>query len=140
MQDAAHVDLGLSLMDAMVGFNKINQALIKNSLASLDKALCAPVTQFIYITMRPLHDRGYELEPLIDKLQAELRRIPTCVASCWGPSVEKERLMVGIVGWRDLEVGIWHFESEDLCHDYSYRLEMQPSMDRYSRPFHESGN
>lgn len=105
LQDAAHVDLGLSLMDAMVGPNKINQALIADALPTLERALSAPVTQFIYVTMRPLHDRGYELEPLIEKLQAELRRIPSCTASCWGPSVEKEKLMVGIVGWSNIEVG-----------------------------------
>jgi hypothetical protein len=106
MQDAAHVDLGLSLMEAMVGPNKIHQALINNPLSTLEKALCAPITQFIYITMRPLHDRGYELEPLIEKLQVELRKIPACIASCWGPSVEREKLMVGIVGWTNIEVGI----------------------------------
>ena len=107
MQDAAHVDLGLSLMDAMVGPNKIHQALISDPLSNLDKALRAPVTQFIYITMRPLHDRGYELEPLIEKLQVKLCKIPACIASSWGPSVEKEKLMIGIVGWTNLEVCIW---------------------------------
>lgn len=106
LQNAAHVDLGLSLMDAMVGPNKINQVLIDNPLSILEKALRAPVTQFIYITMRPLHDKGYELDPLIEKLQVQLRKIHSCIASCWGPSVEREKLTVGIVGWTTVEVWI----------------------------------
>jgi hypothetical protein len=104
MQEESYVDLGLSLMEAMSGPNIINQALISSSFSSLERALSAPVTQFIYITTRPLHDRGYELVPLIAKLQTELKKIPCCVASCWGPSTEKERLLVGIVGWTNLEV------------------------------------
>ncbi len=104
MQEESYADLGLSLMEAMSGPNIINQALITSSFSSLERALSAPVTQFIYITTRPLHDRGYELVPLIAKLQTELKKIPCCVASCWGPSTEKERLLVGIVGWTNLEV------------------------------------
>jgi len=139
MQDAAHVDLGLSLMDAMVGPNKIHQALVNNPLSTLEKALRAPITQFIYITMRPLHDRSYELEPLIEKLQAKLRKIPACIASCWGPSVEKEKMMVGILGWTNLEVSIHIFCSMG-CLTYPCRLKMWLSTDLCPLLFRESGN
>lgn len=141
MQDAAHVDLGLSLMDAMVGPNKIHQALITNPLSTLEKALRAPITQFIYITMRPLHDRSYELEPLIEKLQTKLRKISSCIASCWGPSVEKEKMMVGIVGWTNLEVkSISFFVSWGCLTLHPCRLKMWLLTDLCSLLFRKSGN
>ncbi len=104
MQHEAYPDVGLSLMEAMVGTNRINQVFIEDTSQSLEKALSAPLTQFIYVTMRPLHDREYELVPLIKRLQAEVWKIPGCISSCWGPSVEKDKLQIGIVGWTSLEV------------------------------------
>ena len=109
MQHEAYPDVGLSLMEAMVGTNKINQVFIEDAPQSLENALSAPVTQFIYITMRPWHDRGYELVPLIEVLQAELWKISGCIASCWGPSAEKDKLHIGIVGWTSLEVRFLFF-------------------------------
>ena len=129
MQEESYVDLGLSLMEAMSGPNIINQALITTSFSSLERALSAPVTQFIYITTRPLHDRGYELVPLIAKLQTELKKIPCCVASCWGPSTEKERLLVGIVGWTNLEVFVIFFLPRPLMTPIHFRTRIGPSTD-----------
>ena len=113
MQHEAYPDVGLSLMEAMVGTNKINQVFIEDAPQSLENALSAPVTQFIYITMRAWHDRGYELVPLIEVLQAELWKISGCIASCWGPSAEKDKLHIGIVGWTSLEVLVFSFFPSD---------------------------
>lgn len=127
MQEESYADLGLSLMEAMSGPNIINQALITASFSSLERALSAPVTQFVYITSRPLHDRGYELVPLIEKLQTMLKKIPSCVASCWGPSTEKEKLQVGIVGWTSLEVRIFVFSDSYKKLKFALRTSRKPS-------------
>lgn len=103
MADASYVDFIIPVMDSMVGTGEITQLLLQDS-EELVKALKAPLTAFIYITLRPLHDRAYELEPLVQKIRTELKTIPGCHGSCWGPSVERKNTEVGVVGWRSMTV------------------------------------
>ncbi|KAF5338962.1 hypothetical protein D9611_008822 [Ephemerocybe angulata] len=103
MGDASYVDFIMPVMDSMVGTGVITQVLLDDT-DELQKALTAPITAFIYITMRPLHDRAYEMYPLVEKYRQVLRTIPGCYGSSWGPSIERKNTEVGIVGWRSLEV------------------------------------
>ncbi|KAJ3514134.1 hypothetical protein NLJ89_g2545 [Agrocybe chaxingu] len=102
MEHEAYIDVALPVMEAMVGAGDITQVLL-NNLSDFERALSAPVTQFIQITMRPWHDKSYELLPLIEQLKKDLKTIPGCFVSCWGPSVEKDTVHVGIVGWNSID-------------------------------------
>lgn len=106
MSQASYADLILPLLDAMAGPYEVDQVILRTSRFHLLYALSAPITQFIYITMRPLHDVNYELVPLLDKLQKGLQCVPGCVASCWGPSTEKDKLEIGVIGWRSIQVNL----------------------------------
>jgi len=108
MEHESYVDVALPVMEAMVGHGDVTQVLY-NSLEAFERCLNAPITQFIYITVRPNHDRGYELVPLLEKLKRELKTIHGCLAACWGPSMENDSVQVGVVGWRSIQVRF------DLC-------------------------
>lgn len=113
MEDESYVDFIMPVMDSMVGTGSITQVLLRANLERLRKALTAPLTSFIYITMRPRHDREYELDPLIEKCRAELETIPGCIASCWGPSLHHDGIEIGVIGWQSMTVRILpldHFE------------------------------
>ncbi|KAF8158091.1 hypothetical protein B0H34DRAFT_674573 [Crassisporium funariophilum] len=99
MEHEAYVDSVSHVMEAMVGQGEITQVLL-DDVSAFTKAVSSPVTQFIYITVRPLHDRSYELVPMIERLKKELRVVPGCQASCWGPCVEQDTIQLGIVGWK----------------------------------------
>lgn len=103
MEEESYIDFILPLMDSMVGPGKISQIFLDHG-NDFQKAMLAPVTQFIYVTVRPPHDRSYEVEPLIVQLQEALKYTPGCLASCWGSSIENDHLEIGVVGWRSLEV------------------------------------
>ena len=103
MERVAYVDAVSNIMEAMIGAGEITQILL-NSPSDFELALTSPITQFIYITVRPLHDRGYELLPLLGRLKEQLKMVPGCLASCWGPSVEQDTVQVGLVGWNSLYV------------------------------------
>ncbi|KAF5360506.1 hypothetical protein D9756_004888 [Leucocoprinus leucothites] len=99
MEHESYVDFALPVMEAMVGPGEITQVLLSQHNEFL-KAVASPVTQFIYVTIRPRHDRNYELAPLVEKLANELALVPGCNGSSWGPSVEHDDMYVGVVGWR----------------------------------------
>jgi len=101
MEHVAYADAVSNIMEAMIGAGEITQILL-NSPSDLELALTSPITQFIYITVRPLHDRRYELLPLIGRLKEQLKMVPGCLASCWGPCIEEDTVHVGIVGWSSL--------------------------------------
>jgi len=101
MERVAYVDAVSNIMEAMIGTGEITQILL-NSPSDFELALTSPITQFIYITVRPLHDRGYELVPLLGRLKEQLKMVPGCLASCWGPSIEQDTVQVGLVGWNSL--------------------------------------
>jgi len=103
MEHVAYVDAVSHIMEAMVGAGEITQILI-NSPSDFGLAVTSPITQFIYITVRPLHDRRYELVPLLGRLKEQLKMVPGCVASCWGPCIEQDTVQVGLVGWNSLHV------------------------------------
>ena len=103
MEHVAYVDAVSNIMEAMIGAGEITQILL-NSPSDFELALTSPITQFIYITVRPLHDRRYELVPLLGRLKQQLRMVPGCLASCWGPSIEQDTVQVGLVGWNSLRV------------------------------------
>lgn len=105
MEHESYVDFALPVMEAMVGSGEITQVLLSQHTDFL-KAVASPVTQFIYITLRPRHDRTYELAPLIENLANELTLVPGCHGSSWGPSVEHDDMYVGVVGWRCISVGL----------------------------------
>ncbi|KAG2009905.1 hypothetical protein CC2G_012778 [Coprinopsis cinerea AmutBmut pab1-1] len=100
MEEESYMDFILPVTDSMVGAGRITQLSLDHG--DLQRALNAPVTQFIYITVRPLHDREYELQPLISLLQTELKIVPGCMSSCWGSSIEDDHLEIGVVGWRSM--------------------------------------
>ncbi|KAF9524294.1 hypothetical protein CPB83DRAFT_861560 [Crepidotus variabilis] len=102
MSQEAYADLVLPLLEAMKGPYDVHQVIMKVPSLDLVYALSAPVTQFIYVTMRPGHGINDELVPLIEKLQKGLEGVAGCIASSWGPSTEKEALQIGIVGWRSI--------------------------------------
>ena len=108
----AYVDAVSNIMEAMIGAGEITQILL-NSPSDFELALRSPVTQFIYITVRPLHDSYYELLPLLRRLKEQLEMVPGCLASCWGPSIEQDTVQVGLVGWNSLHVCDFLF----LCSD-----------------------
>jgi hypothetical protein len=103
MEHVAYVDVVSNIVEAMIGAGEITQILL-NSPSDLELALASPITQFIYITVRPLHDRHYELLPLITRLKEQLKMVPGCLASCWGPCIEQDTVQVGLVGWNSLHV------------------------------------
>jgi hypothetical protein len=103
MEHESYVDFALPVMEAMIGPGEITQVLPSQHTGFL-KALASPVTQFIYVTLRPRHDRSYELAPLVEKLASELTLVPGCHGSSWGPSVEHDDMYVGVVGWRCISV------------------------------------
>ena len=103
MEHVAYVDAVSNIMEAMIGQGEITQVLL-NSPSDFELAVTSPITQFIYITVRPLHDRHYELVPLLRRLKEQLKTIPGCVASCWGPCIEQDTVQVGLVGWNSLRV------------------------------------
>jgi hypothetical protein len=103
MADEAYVDFALPVMEAMIGSGDMTQVLLFQHHAFL-KAISSPITQFVYITLRPHHDRDYELEPLIKKLQSQLALESECYASSWGPSVEHDDMYVGLIGWKSESV------------------------------------
>ena len=103
MEHVAYVDAVSNIMEAMIGAGEITQILL-NSPSDFELALTSPITQFIYITVRPLHDRRYELVPLLGRLKQQLKMVPGCLASCWGPSIEQDTVQVGLVGWNTLHV------------------------------------
>ncbi|PPQ82173.1 hypothetical protein CVT26_008803 [Gymnopilus dilepis] len=105
MEHEAYVDLILPMLEAMDGSTQPSQILI-SSMSDFELALSAPLTQFIYITLRPWHDRGFELVPLVEKLKREMRGLQGCLSCCWGPSVEKDSLEIGVIGWRSVQVGV----------------------------------
>lgn len=102
MEHEAYVDFALPVMEAMVGSGEITQVLLQQS--NFFRAVSAPVTQFIYITLRPRHDRNYELAPLVEKLISESTAIPGHYGSSWGPSVQHDNMYVGVVGWGSISV------------------------------------
>ncbi|PPR05417.1 hypothetical protein CVT24_008031 [Panaeolus cyanescens] len=102
MTHEAYVDLVLPVMEAMNGPGDISQSEFED-FSDLQIALSAPITQFIFVNLRPLHDRAYELEPLITRLKKMAGTIAGCYAACWGPCVEKDSVEVGIVGWRSIQ-------------------------------------
>lgn len=104
MEEEIYAEAMLPVMEAMVGAGHMTQALLHHR-HDLMRALSSPVTQFIYITVRPRHDRGYELAPLIEKVRKELKTVPGCFGSSWGPSVENDDVQVGVIGWRCIQVG-----------------------------------
>ncbi|KAL9711187.1 hypothetical protein Ac2012v2_005727 [Leucoagaricus gongylophorus] len=97
----SYTDFALPVMEAMVGPGEITQVLLSQH-RDFFRAIASPVTQFINITLRPRHDRNYELTPLVEKLAHELTLVPGCHGSSWGPSVQHDDVYVGIVGWRSL--------------------------------------
>jgi len=99
----SYTDFALPVMEAMVGPGEITQVLLSQH-RDFFRAIASPVTQFINITLRPRHDRNYELTPLVEKLTHELTLVPGCHGSSWGPSVQHDDVYVGIVGWRSLAV------------------------------------
>ncbi|KXN88084.1 hypothetical protein AN958_07543 [Leucoagaricus sp. SymC.cos] len=99
MEHESYVDFALPVMEAMVGSGEITQVLLSDETDFL-QAIASPVTQFIYITLRPRHDRSYELAPLVEKLKSEMAQVPGCHGSSWGPSVEHDDMYVGVAGWR----------------------------------------
>ncbi|TEB39783.1 hypothetical protein FA13DRAFT_1751049 [Coprinellus micaceus] len=101
MQDESYIDFIMPVMDSMVGPGDIQQMRLRD-FQELEIALTAPVTAFIYITVRPLHDRGYELEPLVNMIRSELKTVPGYLGSSWGPSIADSNVEIGIVGWRSL--------------------------------------
>ena len=103
MQDESYIDFIMPVMDSMVGPGDIKQMRLRD-FQELEIALTAPVTAFIYITVRPLHDRGYELEPLVNMIGSELKTVPGYLGSSWGPSIADSNVEIGIVGWRSLRV------------------------------------
>ncbi|KAF9046390.1 hypothetical protein BJ165DRAFT_1471174 [Panaeolus papilionaceus] len=102
MTHEEYVDLVFPVMEAMNGPGDISQAVFDN-LSNFQVALSAPVTQFIFVNLRPLHDRAYELEPLITRLMKMVGTVAGCYSACWGPCVEKDSVEVGIVGWRSVQ-------------------------------------
>ncbi|KIK07940.1 hypothetical protein K443DRAFT_86101 [Laccaria amethystina LaAM-08-1] len=102
MGEEIYAEAMLPVMEAMVGAGHMTQALLHHR-HDLMRALSSPVTQFIYITVRPRHDRGYELVPLIEKVRKELKTVPGCFGSSWGPSVEQDDVQVGVIGWRCIQ-------------------------------------
>lgn len=98
-----YVDFALPIMEAMVGHGEITQVLL-NQHQDFFWAIASPVTQFIYITLRPRRDRSSELMPLLEELARELTLISGCYGSSWGPSVHHDNICVGIVGWRSVAV------------------------------------
>ena len=108
MEHVAYVDAVSNIMEAMIGAGEITQILL-NSPSDFELALTSPITQFIYITVRPLHDRRYELVPLLGRLKQQLKMVPGCLASCWGPSIEQDTVQVGLVGWNSLHVCVFLF-------------------------------
>jgi hypothetical protein len=103
MAHETYVDFALPVMEAMIGSGDMTQILLFHHHAFLE-AISSPITQFVYITLRPHHDRDYELEPLIEKLQSQLALESGCYASSWGPSVEHDDMYVGLIGWRSRSV------------------------------------
>ena len=99
----SYVDFALSIMEAMVGHGEITQVLLKQH-QDFFWAIASPVTQFIYITLYPRHDRNSELTPLLERLARELTSVPGCYGSSWGPSLQHDNVCVGIVGWRSAAV------------------------------------
>jgi hypothetical protein len=108
MEHESYVDFALPVMEAMVGSGEITQVLFSKQ-SEFQKAVASPITQFIYITLRPRHDRNYELAPLVEKLASELTLVPGCHGSSWGPSVEYDDMYVGVVGWRSISVCLVSF-------------------------------
>ncbi|KAF7768063.1 hypothetical protein Agabi119p4_7306 [Agaricus bisporus var. burnettii] len=99
MAHETYVDFALPVMEAMIGSGEMTQILLFHHHAFL-KAISSPITQFVYIALRPHHNRDYELEPLIQKLQSQLSLQSGCYSSSWGPSVEHDDMYVGLIGWR----------------------------------------
>lgn len=103
MAHETYVDFALPVMEAMIGSGEMTQILLFHHHAFL-KAISSPITQFVYIALRPHHNRDYELEPLIQKLQSQLSLQSGCYSSSWGPSVEHDDMYVGLIGWRSRSV------------------------------------
>lgn len=117
MEHESYVDFALPVMEAMIGSGEITQVLLSQQSAFI-KAISSPITQFIYITLRPRHDRDYELEPLVERLASELALVPGCYASSWGPSVEHDDMYVGVVGWRCISVSFSFKYYTAFCSGY----------------------
>ncbi|KAF8645211.1 hypothetical protein AX16_008038 [Volvariella volvacea WC 439] len=64
-------------------------------------ALSSPFTQFMSLTSRRSRSQCSELNALVDTFAGELKFVPSCSASCWGPAISfgKENVIVGIIGW-----------------------------------------
>ncbi|RXW24426.1 hypothetical protein EST38_g1421 [Candolleomyces aberdarensis] len=110
MADASYVDFIIPVMDSMVGTGEITQLLLQDD-QELVKALKAPLTAFIYITLRPLHDRAYELEPLAyidnpDILKPTLHWIakaPGFIKQWTGLRVEDGKTVYHVIEWETYE-------------------------------------
>jgi len=105
MSSESYIDVALPVMESMVGQGRITQVLF-DSQSDLETVLSAPVTQFVYITVKQFHDRGYAMKPITEKARKELIDIPGCLGSCWGPSVEQDKIQVGIIGWNTIQVRV----------------------------------
>lgn len=103
MRCEKYVDFALPIMEAMVGHGEITQALLTQH-QDFFWAIASPVTQFIYITLHPRHDRHSELTPLLEELTREMALVPGCYGGSWGPSIQHDNLCVGVVGWRSIAV------------------------------------
>ena len=103
MAEESYVDFMMPVMDSMVGTGEITQILL-DDIHELKRALAAPLTAFIYITMKPYHDRAYELQPVVEQYVRILKSTPGCYGCSWGPSIERKNTEVGVVGWRSLKV------------------------------------
>ncbi len=103
MGHESYIDFALPVMEAMSGPGEITQVLSSEPPEFLE-AVSSPITQFIYVTLRPRHDRGYELAPLVEELVSGLKTVPGCYGTSWAPSVEHDDMYIGVVGWRCISV------------------------------------
>jgi len=103
MGDPSYIDFIMPVMDSMVGTGEITQ-MFSEQREQLKKALSAPITAFVVMTVRRHHDRGYELEPVVKEYCEAFPKIPGCVGAVWGPCIERKDVEVGIIGWRSLAV------------------------------------
>lgn len=75
-----------------------------NLTTPCERALSAPATEIAFISLQEGSTKE-ELDPLVATLEAELAKAPGSHGSSWGWSVEKEGVIVGVVGWDSVAVG-----------------------------------
>lgn len=103
MEHETYTDFALTVMEAMAGPGEITQVVFSEPSEFLEAA-SSPITQFIYVTLRPRHDRGYELAPLVEELANGLKQVPGCYGTSWAPSDEHDNMYIGVTGWRSISV------------------------------------